>query len=196
MPYTVKEHRRLHTVWLGLRNRCNNPKTEKYPRYGGRGIKVCSEWDIWENFAEWAYANGYDRDAPKMQCTLDRIDNNGNYCPENCRWVSNKEQQRNTSQNVYLTFDGETLIIQDWSTRTGISVSGIRNRLDRGWSVEDTLSTPKKKSRAKGYLYKGKSYTIAELCVLSRLSYDTIRGRIERGWDIERIVDTPKQVQL
>lgn len=91
-----ESHSRLHMVWQGMNQRCTNPNRKHYKHYGGRGIKVCEEWrNSFEAFREWALSNGYRPDAARGECTLDRIDVNGNYCPENCRWITNAEQQRN-----------------------------------------------------------------------------------------------------
>lgn len=79
-----------------MKRRCYNKNSKDYMFYGGRGIEVCDEWlHNYPNFREWAYANGYDKDAPYGKCTIDRIDVNGNYCPDNCRWVDMKTQCKN-----------------------------------------------------------------------------------------------------
>lgn len=91
---------RLFNVWVGMVQRCNNANQKEYSHYGGRGIKVYPEWLDYSAFREWAYANGYDENAPRGQCTIDRIDVNGNYEPANCRWVDMKTQRVNQRRMV------------------------------------------------------------------------------------------------
>lgn len=86
---------RLYNVWTQMHQRCNNPNQRGYEYYGGRGISVCDEWHDFGVFREWAMANGYDENAPRGQCTIDRIDNDGNYEPGNCRWTTTAEQLKN-----------------------------------------------------------------------------------------------------
>ena len=86
---------RLYRVWIGMKARCSNSNRGNYENYGGRGITVCREWNEFESFYRWAIANGYDETAPRGQCTLDRIDNDKGYSPDNCRWVTAKEQAKN-----------------------------------------------------------------------------------------------------
>ena len=95
-----KRKSRLYEVWKNMKKRCTNPSVHNYHRYGGRGITVCDEWrNDFQAFYEWAMANGYDENAPYMQCTIDRIDNDSGYSPDNCRWVDAATQNRNKSSN-------------------------------------------------------------------------------------------------
>ena len=92
---------RLYEVWGSMKKRCNNPNDKSYKNYGGRGIKVCKEWnENYLSFKKWAYKNGYDENAPHGECTIDRINVNGNYEPNNCRWISNAEQQKNKRKSA------------------------------------------------------------------------------------------------
>lgn len=131
-----ESHTRLHNVWSGMLQRCNDSKSGEYHRYGGRGIKVCEEWLSYVNFRDWALANGYDKDAPPRECTLDRIDNDGNYEPNNCRWVSMREQSLNKSGLHLVTYRGVTMTLTQWSEKTGIKRHTLLYRLKAGWDLD------------------------------------------------------------
>lgn len=108
---------RLHRIWVGVKDRTCNPKSKYWSRYGGRGITICDEWNrSYKAFYEWAMANGY---TDKL--TLDRIDNNGNYDPGNCRWATYKEQENNRSNTVWCLYEGEKIPVALLAERTGLS---------------------------------------------------------------------------
>lgn len=114
LPYPYKDgswqrNPRLYSLWNTMRHRCEDPKRESYQRYGGRGIKVCQEWHDANTFMDWAELHGY---KPGLQ--LDRIDNDGDYSPENCRWVTAKENSRNKRTNRLLTINGKTKTVSEW----------------------------------------------------------------------------------
>lgn len=119
-------------VWHSMLGRCRNPKHLSYENYGGRGIKVCERW---ESFASFLEDMG---DRPKGM-TLDRLDNNGDYCPQNCRWISMKENSNNRRNNRLLTLHGKTHTVAQWAALTGLPEGTIRARLHRGASDEDAL---------------------------------------------------------
>lgn len=121
-----------------MRQRCENPKDEHYPDYGGRGIRVCERWQTYENFLE-------DMGAKPERMTLDRVRVEGHYEPGNCRWATVTEQNRNKRTNRMVTFRGETKCVAEWASAFGVSRNIILYRLDTGWSVEDALTTPKRR---------------------------------------------------
>lgn len=134
---------RLYNVWSDMKKRCYNTKNVDYKNYGGRGITVCDEWMDFQNFYDWAIANGYDETAPRGQCTIDRINVNGNYEPENCRWVDRYIQMNNKRNNRILTYNGESHTLAEWCEIVNIPYNCLKSRLNKlHWSVEKTLTTP------------------------------------------------------
>jgi hypothetical protein len=126
---------RLYYVWLAMRNRCYRPGVNGYENYGGRGIEVCNEWkQSYEAFRDWSLSHGY-----KQGLQIDRIDNDGNYSPQNCRWVTHYKNMQNTRKNKKVYFHGK------WQTRSEIadtyhiSKRLFKDRLAHGWSVEEAL---------------------------------------------------------
>lgn len=137
------EDHRLYSVWLGIRERCNKPSSSSYKYYGGRGIKICDEWNnSFEAFRDWAYSTGYDRVAPTHACTIDRIDVNGDYCPENCRWATAKQQSNNKRNNKFFTIGSETHTMAEWCEIRNVSKRLVKDRVSRGWDIERALSEP------------------------------------------------------
>ena len=135
---------RLHRIWTGMKTRCYNSNSTKYKLYGGRGIMVCDEWkDDFQAFHDWSIANGY-----REGLSIDRIDVNGDYCPENCRWATAKEQQNNRANNIKLDFMGEERTLQEWANKTGIPAATIYARTEKlGWSIERALTEPTRNNK-------------------------------------------------
>jgi hypothetical protein len=122
-----------------MKDRCRYKTNDNYERYGGRGIRVCEEWLAdYINFYNWAINNGY-----KEGLTLDRIDSNKNYEPDNCRWATYKEQANNTRRNNFITYNGETHTLTEWAEKLGIKRSTLNTRIHRQhWDIEKALTTP------------------------------------------------------
>lgn len=130
---------RLYHIWNGLIQRCFNPNNPSWDRYGSRGIGVCEEWQTFEPFFKWASANGYSDNL-----TIDRIDNNKGYSPDNCRWADVETQANNKRTNHYIEYCGKTMTLAQWAKHIGVNPKTLATRLQRGWSVEKTLTTPLK----------------------------------------------------
>lgn len=131
---------RIYNVWHTMKERCYVKTQTSYNNYGGRGIKVCDEWQEFIPFMEWAYANGYDENAERGECTLDRIDPNGNYCPENCRWVDMQAQANNKTDNVYIEYNGVIDTLSNHARKVGIAPTLAESRKISGKSAKDIFS--------------------------------------------------------
>lgn len=129
---------RLYHVWAGMKDRCRNPNSPAYHWYGGRGISYHKDWELFDNFEKWALENGYNDTL-----SIDRIDNNGNYEPGNCRFVNQKVQCNNKRDNIMFAINGETKSLQLWCEQYGIHPNTVTSRIRRfGWSIEEALSKP------------------------------------------------------
>lgn len=130
---------RLYREWRSMINRCSSKNWRDYDNYGGRGITVCDEWkESFESFRDWALHNGYRDDL-----SLDRCDVNGNYCPDNCRWITMAAQANNTRRSLYLEFNGEKKTVKEWALELGLNYNTLHSRVTtKGWSAEKALTTP------------------------------------------------------
>jgi hypothetical protein len=130
----------MYKLWSGVKNRCCNPKTPAWKRYGGRGISICDRWkESFENFL----ADMGERPFPKAQ--IDRIDNDGDYEPSNCRWVTPMQNLQNKSNNKLLEFNGQIKTQSVWARELNLDDGTLYDRLDKGWSIERALGTPHRK---------------------------------------------------
>ena len=135
-----KDWSRLREIWRGMHKRCENPKCKDFPKYGAKGITVCTEWGDFEPFYEWAITHGY-----KDTYTLERLSVNRGYSPGNCRWISRKAQAYNRTTNTRYTLNGHTRTLKEWSKEYGVPDYVICHRIEKGWSIEDAIKTPKRK---------------------------------------------------
>ena len=170
---------RLYRIFHTMRQRCNNSKAAGYQYYGGRGIKVCAEWNSADGFArfyEWSMANGY-----KDDLTIDRKDVDGDYCPENCRWVTDDVQHRNMRSNRFI----DTEIATDFAARNNLPPKTVIGRLDQNWNPEHMGdSTPK----ARMVFFEGKYLTLEELSKKTGININTLSSRYQKGYSDEDIV--------
>lgn len=130
---------KVRMLWRNMISRCECEDNKEYHNYGGRGIEVCREWHNLDTFATWAYENGFDEQKGRSEQTIDRIDNNGNYCPENCRFTDMVTQSNNKRNNRRIICGRETHTLAEWSKITGINRTTISARLNSGMSEEEAL---------------------------------------------------------
>jgi hypothetical protein len=130
---------KLYHVWAGVKDRCNNPNAKHFKHYGGRGISICEEWKVdYIIFFNWAMEKGY-----KEGLTIERIDVNGNYEPSNCKWITQKEQAKNTTRNRKITYDGQTLNITEWAEELGINRNTLNARLNKAnVNIKEAFTKP------------------------------------------------------
>lgn len=126
-----KTNTRLYQVWCGIKQRCLNPNNNRYYIYGAEGKVMCDEWlHNFQAFYDWSMENGFDENAPRGQCTIERIDGTKGYSPDNCKWATAKEQANNRRSNHFVTYKGETYTITELAKKLGVSRTTIRRRLD------------------------------------------------------------------
>ena len=138
-----RQHFSEYLTWRQMRDRCFNPSSHDYHKYGGRGITVCEEWR--HSFVTFFTDMGPRPDG----LTIERINNDGNYDPENCRWATVKEQARNTRFTRHITFAGKTMCMKDWAKHLGLSYTAFRERVAK-WPIEKAISFPYQKDQCRG----------------------------------------------
>ena len=184
---------RLHRIWVGMKQRCHNTKCSSYKDYGGRGIVVCGRWR--HSFVAFREDMG---EPPSVAHQIDRIDNNGGYVPENCRWTTRGIQMRNTRKNRPLTFDGRTQLLIDWARELGIADNTLAVRIAR-WGLDKALSTPGPCTRISSPLshrncrwitFDGQTMTLSQWAETLGIERHTLNIRIKR-WGVERAFSVP-----
>jgi len=177
-------HTKIYRVWRSMVGRCKYPSHTSWKWYGAKGIKVSERWLKFDNFLEDM------GDTPFPNASIDRMDTNGDYCHENCRWATPKQQGRNRADNLRLTLNGKTQTAEDWAETLGIDSNLISSRKCKGWSDERTLTTPK----IVPYLltHDGRTMNRHDWAKVTGIKAGTIWYRLNQGWDIDRVLTTPK----
>jgi hypothetical protein len=170
-------HEPLYKLWSAMKDRCLNPDSKHYHRYGGRGITMCAEWV--EDYAAFASAVS---ERPEG-ATLDRIDNNGNYEPNNVRWATKQEQANNRVTNVFITHEGLTMSLADWARHKGWKYGLLTSRWKKGLRGDELLAPPEYE-RGKLVEYKGELRTLPEWAKVLGVNYQTLRWRLNNGRDL------------
>lgn len=165
---------RLYRTWCNMKGRCYRKSAKGYENYGGRGIKVCEEWkNSYISFRNWALKNGYDKNAKVRECTLDRIDVDGDYTPKNCRWINNTEQQNNKRNSHLIYYNGERKSLSEWARIKKINYKTLEKRVKK-WGVQEAFSTPVLSARDGGRKRKPRAKQIVQY---------SINGEYIRDWD-------------
>lgn len=178
---------RLYNIWRGIKSRCCNPSDHDWKNYGGRGITMCEEWkNSYIAFRDWALAHGY-----RDNLTIDRIDVNGGYYPDNCRWATVKEQCNNTRVNRFLTWDGVTKTKTQWAEEYDISPQVLAYRMDQvGMDIGEALTTPVENNHY--VTYNGETKSLTEWAETVDVPYHTLKARINAlNWPVEKAFETP-----
>ena len=187
---------RIYNIYKSMKQRCFNKNCPSYKRYGARGITICDEWigkNGFMNFYNWSMLHGYSDNL-----TIDRIDNDANYEPDNCRWADRFIQNNNFSRNKNYTFNGETHSLSVWGRikPNGLCYETLRSRLRDGWSVEDTFTIPytpnnEEDIRGKQITINGEIHNVTWWCRKTGIDKCTYYRRLKYGWSKERALTEP-----
>lgn len=184
------KHRAEYSTWKEMKRRCYNPSASYYHCYGGRGITVCQRW--LESFASFLADMG---EKPSPKHSIDRIDNDGNYEPANCRWATPIEQAQNTTHAKRITFNNETMSLSAWARKIGIDDAALSSRLRRGWTLEMALTTKPLPSTESGgaimLTHNSETHSVNGWARKLGINPETLRKRLKRGWPLETALATP-----
>ena len=174
---------RIYHIWTSMISRCENIDNKSYEHYGGRGIKVCDKWHDVLKFSDWAMSNGYN-----TELTIDRIDVNGNYEPENCRWANWEEQANNKTTNVMIAFNGKTQTLMQWSKELEINYHTLQSRINYGIELPDLFDKESFIRKDNTLLtYNGKTMTMTSWANELGIKLSTLSERYRRGLSDEKI---------
>ena len=185
-----QKHPRIYKIWHSMRDRCERQKNTAFQHYGGRGISVCDEWsrkpDGFENFCNWAINNGYSDDL-----TIDRIDVNKGYFPDNCRWVSYRTQANNKTNTIRVEYNGVVKPLSEWVETLNMEYSLVVSRLKAGWSVKEAFEKePDREKHKIHYLsLNGETHSISEWSRITGLSRSCINYRLKKGMEVKDVLN-------
>lgn len=194
---------RLYGIWCGIKNRCLNPNSKHYHDYGGRGIKVCDEWvEDYAVFRGWAYENGFNDSVPKKYQSLDRVDNDGPYSPDNCAWHTAIQQCNNRRGNRVVEYNGERHTLAEWGRKLNIPDDTLLKRLNKyGYSVEDAFTRPMHYKSAECYddrpnnrilEYNGEKHSLSEWARIIGIKADALSKRLNKyHYTVEEALTKP-----
>lgn len=178
-----------YNAWFHMIARCENPSASRFYCYGARGIKVCERWRGEKGFLNFINDMGA---RPGEKYSLDRINNDGNYEPSNCKWSTVVEQANNKSNNIFVSYKGETKTLAAWTRELGLDYKNIWERMYRyGWCFEKAIKFEKRETVRNLIKYKGAVKTIAQWCNDLHLKYDTVKQRLNHGWEVARALEEP-----
>lgn len=178
---------RTYRIWKSMLARCYQPSMSRFEHYGGRGIKVCARWHVFENF----YA---DMGKVPGGMSIDRIDVNGNYDPQNCRWATAKQQARNTTANKRYTYQGKSLCVAEWSDRLGICRDTLLNRIKNGFTPQEAIAAGSARLKRTAITYNGRTRSVKDWASDIGVHPSTITDRLRKGWSIDRALTEGKYV--
>lgn len=171
---------KTYQTWQHMKARCYRVSSKDYKNWGGRGISVCERWHKFENFLE-------DMGECPRGMSIDRIDNDGNYEPSNCRWATSKEQTNNTRQNVLIEYNGQIKTIGEWGDLLGIKAQTLKTRILCGWSIKDAFEIKANAGHVNKLIeFNGEKKSLKSHARDAHIKYGTVFSRISRGWSIEK----------
>lgn len=186
-PYHGMYNTSLYKSWAAMKTRCTNPNYPQWNDYGGRGIKICEEWMEFIPFMEWAKSHGH-----KDGLTIERIDVNGDYCPENCCWITRAEQQNNKRNSRIFLVNGGRKNLAKAAKENDVSISTVQHRLHFGWTIEDALTRERRKwPSSKEITFNGETLSARKWAERTGINASCITKRIDHGWTVEDALSTP-----
>lgn len=178
-----------YSAWRHMIARCESPLDSRFHCYGARGIKVCDRWKGRDGFQNFLNDIG---PRPSPEYSIDRINNNGNYEPSNCKWSNRIEQANNKSKSMFITYQGETKTLRAWARELGLKYKRVWERMKYyGWSFEKAINMDARETVRRLVEYKGSTKVLAQWCQELHLPYSTIKNRLDNGWSVERAFEQP-----